>query len=158
MGKTHYRKILCKGTHEYVWDEDGKYIRKAGKFIMDKTNKDANKKLINEFNTLTKGHPYVKQRVKTIKNYEKKIYYAKVWILTEGNDLSKLKNHSKRGFKRYHLDHIYPISQGFKNDIPPEAISDMRNLKFIPAKKNLKKRDEVTKEGLKLIKEIQRKI
>ena len=158
MGKTHYTKIIHKGKHEYIWDEEGKYIRKAGKFTLDKTkDSDANKKIRIEFNKLTKGHPYIKQRVKTIKNYEKKIYYAKVWILTESNDLSKLKNHHKRGFRKYHLDHQYPISEGFKNDVPAEVISDIRNLKFIPAKKNLKKRDTITPEATKIINEIKKK-
>ena len=157
MGKTKYTRIIYKGKHEYIWDEGGKWIRKDGKFIIDRSNTSADDKLKKEFNKLIKGYTYIKQRVKYIKNLEKKIYYAKVWILTEANDLTKLKNHSKRGFRRYHLDHVYPISQGFKNDIPPEVIANIKNIKFIPAKKNLKKRDTITPDGLKIIKEIQQK-
>jgi len=158
MGKTHYTKIKYKGNYEYIWDSEGKYIRKNGKFIIDRSNKSIDDKLKAEFNKLVKGLPYIKQRVKNIKNLEKKIYYAKVWILTEQNDLTKLRNQSKRGFRKYHLDHQYPISEGFKNDIPAEVISDIENLRFIHFRKNLKKRDSVTPEAIKLINSIKRKL
>ena len=157
MGKMRYNKITYKGKTEYIWSEEGNYVRKGGKFIIDKTNK-VDTKLKGVFNTLVKGHPYIKQRVKTIKNMEKKIYYAKVWILTEANDLTKLVNHNKRGFRKYHLDHQYPISEGFKNDIPPEVIGNIKNLKFIYFRKNLKKRDSVTLEATRLINEIRKKL
>jgi len=157
MGKTHYTKIRYKGKHEYIWDEDGKYIRNKSKFIIDKTT-GVNDKLKKESNDLIKGYPYIKQRVKVIKNMEKKIYYAKVWIMTEGNDLTKLKNFKKRSFRGYHLDHQFPIAEGFKKDIPPEVISHIDNLKFIPAKKNLRKRDTITHETEKLIESIKKKV
>ncbi len=159
MGKTYYTKITYKGKTEYLWDSDGDWIRSKGKFEIDKTkNKKVTTKLTREFNTLTKGIPYIKNRVKGIKNAEKRLYYAKVWILTEANDLTKLKNHKRRSFKGFHLDHIYPISQGFKQGIPPEAIAHIDNLQFMPAKRNLKKRDTITESTKKLITEIQKKL
>ena len=155
----HYTKITHKGKTEYIWDADGNYCRSNGGFIIDKDKKNVvTSRLTTEFNKLVKDHPYVKNRVKAIKNIEKKIYYAKVWILTEANDLTKLKNHKKRGFKKYHLDHQYPVSQGFKSGVPPEAIAHMDNLQFIPAKRNLKKRDSVNEASERLIKQIQKKI
>lgn len=157
MGKTRYTRITYKGKYEYIWDQEGKYIRKNNNFMVDKTDRSGNIKLKQEFNKLVKGHPYIKQRVNKIINLEKKIYYTKVWLMTEENDLTTLKNHKKRSFRGYHLDHVYPISEAFKNDIPPEVVSDIRNLKFIPAKKNLKKRDTITEDARKLINKIQKK-
>ena len=34
--------------------------------------------------------------------------------------------------KTLHLDHIYSIAEGFKNDIPPEVIGHWTNLRLIP--------------------------
>lgn len=159
MGKTYYRKITHNGKEEFVWDPNADYVRKNAKFIVDKTKeKEVRTKESREFNKIVKDHPYIKSRLKSIKNISKKIYYAKVWILTEGNDLTTLKNSSKRGFKRYHLDHIYPISAGFKNDIPPEVIGSIKNLQFIPARRNLKKRDTVTPESQKLMEAIKKSL
>jgi len=45
----------------------------------------------------------------------------------------------KRGFKANHIDHIYSISEGFKNSINPFHIAHPCNLEMIPAKKNVKK-------------------
>ena len=82
MGKTKYTRITYKGKYEYIWDKEGKYIRRNNKFVIDRTANKAINKLQVEFNALVKGHPYIKQRVKAIVNLEKKIYYAKVWMLT----------------------------------------------------------------------------
>jgi hypothetical protein len=50
----------------------------------------------------------------------------------------------------YHIDHIYSISQGFKNNIQPEIISSIINLQILPKSVNMKKQDEcwITKEQL----------
>lgn len=41
--------------------------------------------------------------------------------------------------KDMHLDHIYSISEGFKNNIPPEIIGHWTNLRLIPKKENSSK-------------------
>jgi hypothetical protein len=43
----------------------------------------------------------------------------------------------------YQLDHIMPISHGFKNDIAPEILAHPHNLQMLPWKENLKKSDKV---------------
>jgi hypothetical protein len=50
----------------------------------------------------------------------------------------------------YHLDHIYSILEGFKNNIPPYIISDLCNLQMIPRIDNIRKncRCDMTKEEL----------
>jgi hypothetical protein len=103
---------------------------------------------------MLKNNPHIKSRVKGINNIKKQIYYLKVWLLTESNDLTVLKNHDKRGFKKYHLDHIFPISVGFKEQIPPKIIADMRNLQFLYHRKNIKNSDDVDENSRKLINEI----
>jgi hypothetical protein len=157
MGRMKFRAINYKGKREYVWDPKGKYVRHDNKFVLESKLPGVDEKeliLKNEFLKLTKGKPFIKKRVKHIKNVEKKIYYAKVWMITEANDLTVLKNHNKRGFKKYHLDHIYSISEGFKNSIPPELIGNIKNLRFIHHKKNIKKGAEINEEGEKIIKQL----
>lgn len=45
---------------------------------------------------------------------------------------------SKRS-KDWHVDHIYSVTDGFLNDIPINVISDITNLRLIPAVENYKK-------------------
>ena len=52
------------------------------------------------------------------------------------------------------LDHIIPIIYGFKNSIAPEIIADARNLRILPARKNLSKKQKLTEEGEILLKEL----
>lgn len=155
MAKTHYRRVKIDGVFEYVWDPKGNWVRVKNKWALatkvEKKIDPEEEALKKEIASVLKGHPYVKQRVSKIKNLKRKLYYAKVWILTEQNDLTVLPNHNKRGFKRYHLDHIYPTSEGFKNNIPPEIIANIKNLRFIHHRHNMKKRADVTDEGKDII-------
>lgn len=74
---------------------------------------------------------------------EKEMYKRNVWRLTYQNDLTVLENWDKRGRcgvkGAYQLDHIYPISKGYENKIPPEELARMDNLRMIPWKQNLLK-------------------
>ena len=79
-----------------------------------------------------------------VENYpEKEMYKRNVWRLTYQNDLTVLENWDKRGRcgvkGAYQLDHIYPISKGYENKIPPEKLAQMDNLRMIPWKQNLLK-------------------
>lgn len=72
-------------------------------------------------------------------------YKQKVWYYTRKNDLSKLKNYKNRGRldendNAYHLDHIYSITDGYINNIKPEIIGSIYNLRFIPAIENQTKK------------------
>ena len=72
------------------------------------------------------------------------IYRNKVRKLTEKQPLHLLENYDKpRGVAgvvgNYQLDHIISVSYGFYNNIPPEEIADISNLRFIPWRDNLKK-------------------
>ena len=59
----------------------------------------------------------------------------------------------------FHLDHIYPISKGFDNNIPPELIADVENLRLINWRENVIKGNTITEEIIPLsIKEYLNKI
>lgn len=105
---------------------------------------------------LFKLNPKIKSKVKSIKNLNKKLYYVKVWSITESNDLTVLKNYSKRGFNRFHLDHIYPISEAYKNNISPDIIGNIKNLRFITKKQNLKKGNLLTEKAEKIVELLQK--
>jgi len=106
-------------------------------------------RLMQECRLIIKKSPHLKKRkLNKIKNLEKRLYYLMVWSITESQPLYKLKNHDKRCFygrNCYHLDHMCSISEGFNKSIEPEIIGRMDNLKFIPAKLNMKKGNKVTK-------------
>ncbi len=74
-----------------------------------------------------------------------KRYYILVWRFTRKNDLTKLLNysqlHGRNGIEgAWQLDHKYSISEGYRNNIPPEIIGSIHNLEYISAIKNNKKK------------------
>ena len=105
---------------------------------------------------ICKKFPKIKQKIKNIKDLEKKLYYAMVWEVTEQQPLYILENFDKRGWKNYHLDHIYPISMGFKEKIPPEKVGNIKNLRFIHHIENINKGSKVTNESIQALKRIKR--
>lgn len=70
-------------------------------------------------------------------NHAKIDYYKQVWYHTEKN-AHKLHNITKRG-QEYHIDHIVPISYGFKKGIDPKRIGGIKNLRIISWKENFNK-------------------
>ena len=157
-----FRGINYKGKREYVYDPKGKFMLQGDKIVKFEgkppskkiINKDAN--LTKEINAWLKKCPKVKSKVKGIKNLEKKLYYIKVWVLTEANDLTVLNNHDRRGWKSFHLDHIFPISAGFKEGISPELIASMINIRFVHYRTNLRKRDTITERAEKILVEFKK--
>lgn len=73
-----------------------------------------------------------------------KKYKSEVMKVTRQQPICILSNYDKRrpsGVNgSYHLDHKFSISEGFKNNISPIIIGDIKNLEFIPWEENLKKR------------------
>jgi hypothetical protein len=71
-----------------------------------------------------------------------------------------LENYDKRGrlndkIDAHHLDHAVSIWYGFRNRIPPEIIGNIKNLRFIKATENIRKRHNIDKTYLtKIIEEI----
>lgn len=122
-----------------------KIPKKISKTKKKPINNSRRYKLYNEIRKITKKHPKIKQKIKNIKDLEKKLYYAMVWKVTEGQKLYLLENSDKRGWKNHHLDHICSISVGFHNKIPPELIGNIKNLQFLHHKENIEKGYKVEK-------------
>jgi len=75
---------------------------------------------------------------------DRKIYYSQVWFHTNKQPLHLLENYEKRGNATtdpdaYHVDHIVPISYGFKHQIDPEIIGHFSNLQMLPWLENILK-------------------
>jgi len=139
-GKTHTKKIkrlLSKLKKNNIpWNKGKRFpgifssIDRTGsnnaiiKYILKKENIT-----FDEYLTITK---------------DRKSYRRAVLNITKSQPIHLLKNYDKRGNKSYHLDHIYPISKGFENKVPPLVIGDISNLKFIHWTKNLQKSNKLS--------------
>ncbi len=71
-------------------------------------------------------------------------YHREVWKVTNKQPISTLKNCEKRGRidlkeNAYHLDHMYSIYQGFKDNVSPEIIGNIANLEMISHYENCSK-------------------
>jgi hypothetical protein len=122
--------------------------------------KEKDQVLLSECKKLLKENPNIKKRkLHLISDLEKRLYYIKVWVITESQPLQVLKNHEKRCFRGpscFHLDHIVPISHGFYNKIPAEKIGHLSNLRFIRSTVNMRKGYKLTIESHKVLKKIKR--
>lgn len=114
----------------------------------DLTTRQRKLKLIRE---ICKEYPKIKKKIKNIKDIDKRVYYTKVWFITESQPIHLLENFDLRSFRGHHLDHIIPISYGYKNKISPEKIGNIKNLQFIPWEENYKKGSKVDEKNLKKI-------
>jgi transposase-like protein/predicted transcriptional regulator len=78
-----------------------------------------------------------------IENNFKK-YKNDVMKITNQQPINELANYEKRGNSgvngAFHLDHKFSILEGFKNNISPNIIGNIKNLEFIPWEENIKKR------------------
>lgn len=98
-----------------------------------------------------KTDPEFKAIQKTIKfgykkDLEKFLYYFNAWKHTNLN-LNTVPNIDKRSFD-FQLDHIIPISLGYKYNIDPSVIGNTNNLRIIERKYNTIKSNKVTDEVL----------
>lgn len=74
---------------------------------------------------------------------EYKSYVSAVRSITKKNwqtDFSRIiGTNTKKRSRELHLDHIYSISEGFKNSVPPEIIGHWTNLQLLPKLSNSSK-------------------
>lgn len=73
-----------------------------------------------------------------LKRQQRRAYRKKVWELTEQNK-HLIPGIEKRSFRGYHIDHIIPITYGFKHNIAPEKIASIDNLRMLFHEDNLAK-------------------
>ena len=130
--------------------------KKSKKGVKSTKITSRNAKIYYEIRKICKKYPKIKQKIKNIKDLDKRLYYARVWFITEQQPLHILENSDKRGWKNHHLDHIYPISMGHKDKIPPEKIGNIKNLRFIHYTENLDKGSKVTNESRNALRRIKR--
>jgi hypothetical protein len=123
--------------------------------------KEKDQGLLTECKKILKENPNLKKRrLHLINDLEKRLFYLKVWAITESQPLHILENHGKRCFKGpscFHLDHILAISYGFHNNIPPEKIGHISNLRFIRSTVNMRKGHKLTTESHKVLRRLKRK-
>lgn len=130
--------------------------KKSKKGVKSTKITSRNAKIYNQIRKICKKYPKIRQKIKNIKDLDKRLYYAMVWEVTEQQPLHILENSDKRGWKNHHLDHIYPISMGYKDKIPPEKIGNIKNLRFIHYTENLDKGSKVTNESRNALRRIKR--
>lgn len=70
-----------------------------------------------------------------------KRYRKEVLKYTRVNDLSILLGYDD---KENHLDHIFPIAEGFKRNIPAKLLGNIKNLQYINGIKNREKYNKIT--------------
>ena len=137
--------------------KNNKNRRKNGKnTVKSSLHKRKTDKIRYLIRKITKKYPKIKQKIKNIKDLDKKLYYAMVWEVTEQQPLYILENSDKRGWINHHLDHIYPISMGYKEKIPPEKVGNIKNLRFIHYTENLDKGSKITNESRNALRRIKR--
>jgi predicted transcriptional regulator len=130
---------------------------KKGKNQRKTTQNDKKRaKILAEIRKITKKHPKIKKKIKHIKDPAKRLYYAMVWEVTENQPLHILENSDKRGWRDHHLDHIYPIAMGWHNNIPPEKVGNIKNLRFIHHEENIRKGARITSESKNALRRINR--
>lgn len=112
-----------------------------GKHHTDETKNILKCKAIEQWDKYKKTDEYL-DSIYDKSEYE--LYYLKVQQFTNYNKLNTLENWSFRNkYHKYELDHIYPISLGFKHGIPAELIGDIKNLRIIPMHDNRSKSNKL---------------
>jgi hypothetical protein len=76
------------------------------------------------------------------KDKNKERYYLKVWKITNRQPLNTLKDFelrgkAKKGTNNHQIDHIIPIIEGYKNNISPDIIGNINNLRMLHWKENI---------------------
>ena len=104
----------------------GKPSAKANLYFKDGDNKNCK---VSNMQYLTFQKPPA-----TYKSYRKKVDE-----LTRLQPIHILIDFDKRGFNKYHLDHIVSCMYGFKNKIEPKSIAHISNLQMITKKENMDK-------------------
>lgn len=83
------------------------------------------------------------------------IYYKQqVDEITKRQPIGLLENSHLRGSSgrlgKFHLDHIISIRYGFDNNISPDVIGDIKNLRFISWKENVRKSSKHVTESMEM--------
>ena len=150
--------------YEYIEeDKDTKKIlvkcKLCGKMFIPKGRQIEHRISMIKKEEFHRGIFYCNACKKKLKNKDQyNFYYALVLVKTERTVRkfkSKIKNIELRGIKfGYDLDHKFSINEGFKNNIIPSIISNLKNLEVLPQSKNRKKSKKCSVTLEQLLKEI----
>lgn len=141
-------KKYGKETAFIKWDEYRNKISKTLKHIFENIDRTGrNNGYIQSI--LKKSGITYEEYLNSIDEYSR--YKKIVSKITSEQPIYLLENFNKRGLAgnsdAYHLDHIYSIKKGFEHNIDPEVIGHISNLRFIPWKQNILKKDKDTQES-----------
>lgn len=104
--------------------------------------------------------PKLKKRgLENITDKDKRLYYLRVWLITEIQPLHKLPNYTKRCWNKsgcYELDHILSIAHSYLEGVPPHLVGSIDNLRFIPKKENRNKGFKLTEDSHKILRKFKR--
>lgn len=134
-GKKHTKKTLSFLSKISSGKNNPMYGTLGGMF--GKKHSEKHKKLQSKY----KREWWKKQGHGNVSKFKR--YRYKVDAITRNQPIHLLKNFGKRGKAgipgAYHLDHVVSVWKGFHNNIPPEKIANIKNLRFIPWLENQKK-------------------
>lgn len=122
--------------------------------------KEKEQELLIECKKILKANPNLKKRKIDFNDLEKRLYYLKVWAITESQPIHLLRNYDKRCFRGkscYHLDHVVPIIHGFYSKIDPEKIGSLANLRFIKSEVNMRKGHKLTEASHRVLRKLKRR-
>ena len=114
----------------------------------DKMNYIRSQNLINH-RTIERGWGKWKKNPKTpeFRKYSNRVAVLTKKVYQKYKDIINPNNYKRTlaGVEGgYQLDHIISVKYGFDHNIPPEEISDLKNLQMLPWKTNLNKRDKIS--------------
>lgn len=115
--------------------KDTCYKRYGDNYIQQRTDKILNTKK-------EKGliYKWTENELKDIKSYRRSIsYYTELEYKKYKSIINP--DDRERGLYTNHIDHIYPVIEGWKNKISPKILSSYKNLRLIPSVDNLSKGD-----------------
>ena len=157
LAKAHSEKLKGKKRCEFSqeWKDNMSSSRKNSKVYKDWMNSDDYKNKRRSINAMRYYGISLEEWISLTDDKHK--YYLEVRSITKSQNIQTLENYDKRGTSKnygYHLDHIYPISLGYVNRVPPHIIGNIENLRFIPWKENILKSNQITnviKENIELL-------
>jgi hypothetical protein len=77
--------------------------------------------------------------IEKFEKYSRTVRSLTRFTFNKNKDLIDIEGLKKLDSEKYHIDHIYSISDGFLNNVDPKIIASVHNLRVISKSQNLKK-------------------
>ena len=161
------RCIKCAGLKRKTYEEVKSYIESFGYKLLstEYINSDSSLEVIcdrghafrTSWHRFKRGdrcfecwkRNYTEEEIKEFKTYKENVIQISNQNFCKYYHIINPKN-VKRGKNKYHLDHIYSIREGFRNNILPKILSNPYNLRMLWCSDNIAKSDrsDQTKQSL----------